>query len=309
LPWRDTRDPYHIWVSEIMLQQTRVATVIPYYTTFLERFPTIAALAAAPEQDVLSAWAGLGYYSRARNLQRAAREMDGAFPVGHKAVRATPGIGEYTAAAIASIAFGQPLAAVDGNVVRVIARLTGDLADVTVGTTRQRIARTAAELLDREDPGSFNQAMMELGATLCLPRDPRCLACPVASHCSARLTGRQNDIPRKPARPESLHCARTLYVVRDGEALLLWRRPTEARRLGGFWDIPESTQLKDAVPGPVLGSFRHSITNTAYEFTVVSASIGGVPAGFEWVRDTQVAALPLTTVARKALRLRPDLQH
>ncbi|HET8547445.1 MAG TPA: A/G-specific adenine glycosylase [Bryobacteraceae bacterium] len=309
LPWRETRDPYHIWVSEIMLQQTRVAAVIPYYTRFLERFPTIAALAAAPEQDVLAAWAGLGYYSRARNLHRAARQMAGAFPQNYDVIRCAPGIGDYTAAAIASIAFGYPHAAVDGNVIRVIARLTAETGDTSAAATRQRICRTAATLLDANDPGTFNQAMMELGATICVPRDPQCLVCPAAGLCAARRSGQQNEIPRKPARAESRHCARTLYLVTNGEALLLWRRPPEARKLAGFWDIPESTQLREAVPGPVLGAFRHSITNTAFLFTVVSASIGSKPKEFQWVPIASLRELPVTTVARKALRFRTVLRH
>jgi A/G-specific adenine glycosylase len=291
-----------------MLQQTRVTTVIPYYRAFLERFPNIHALAAAPEQAVLAAWAGLGYYSRARNLQRGARAMAGGFPDTHDSIRATPGIGEYTAAAIASIAFGRAHAAVDGNVSRVVSRLTGETGITTARATRRRISETADALLDRTDPGSFNQAMMELGATLCLPRDPECLICPVAAHCSARESGQQNEIPRKADRPESLRCDCTLYLVTEGEALLLWKRPAEARRLGGFWDIPESTQLGEAVPGAVLGRFRHSITNTIYQFTVVSATISGNPAGFCWLDRAKLPELPLTTVARKVLRLQTDLR-
>jgi A/G-specific adenine glycosylase len=291
-----------------MLQQTRVATVIPYYRAFLDRFPDIATLAAAPEQDVLAAWAGLGYYSRAKNLRRAARAMAGTFPDTHESIRATAGIGDYTAAAIASIAFGEPHAAVDGNVIRVIARLTGETALTTEAATRRRIADTADTLLDRNDPGSFNQAMMELGATVCLPRDPQCLVCAVAAHCAARKSGLHNEIPRRPAPAESRRVSRTLYLVTDGEALLLWKRPPEARRLGGFWDIPESTQLGEAVPGPVLGRFRHSITNTRYELTVVAATISGKPAGFDWLDTRDLAEVPLTTVARKALRFRTNLR-
>jgi A/G-specific adenine glycosylase len=285
-----------------MLQQTRVATVIPYYNAFLKRFPTIAALAAAPDQEVLAAWAGLGYYSRARNLLRAARGLNGSFPRSYDSIRAMAGIGEYTAAAIASIAFGLPHAAIDGNVIRVVARLTGEREDTRAAATRERISSVANRLLDRADPGRFNEAMMELGATVCLPRQPQCLVCPVAAMCEAHRTGRQNEIPVKTPRGESKVCARTLYVVIRGEALLLWQRPPEALRLASFWDLPESTQLKRAVPGAVLGEFRHSITNTNYRFTVVSASVRNKPRTFAWVEQALVARLPLTTVARKALR-------
>src|SRR6266516_234894 len=169
LPWRETRDPYRIWISEVMLQQTRVAAVIPYYERFLARFPDLATLAAAPEQELLAAWGGLGYYSRARNLQRAAQQMRGRFPSDYESIRALVGVGDYTAAAVASIAFGLPYAVVDGNVLRVLSRVTNDASDIGSLKTKKRMQALADTLLAQSDPGLYNQALMELGATVCLP--------------------------------------------------------------------------------------------------------------------------------------------
>src|SRR6202171_4578917 len=201
LPWRKTRDPYSIWISEVMLQQTRVSAVIPFYEKFTNRFQTVDALAVASEQDLLATWAGLGYYSRARNLQRAARiimamGLEGfALPRDYESIRALPGIGDYTAAAIASIAFDLPHAVLDGNVIRVLSRVTAESGDIASAPTRGRLAQVATALLHRKHPGDFNQAIMELGATVCLPRDPQCPACPIAVFCEARRTGRQLEFP------------------------------------------------------------------------------------------------------------------
>ena len=199
LPWRQTGDPYEILVSEIMLQQTRVNAVIPYYQKFLSRFPTAESLAAAPESVLLSAWSGLGYYSRARNLQKTARTIVelGHFPTDHGQILELPGVGAYTAAAVASIAFRSPHAAVDGNVIRVTSRLSAEVGDIGASATTKRLTAFAQQLLDHSNPGRHNQAMMELGATICLPRSPNCKECPVASHCSARTQGLENELPLK----------------------------------------------------------------------------------------------------------------
>jgi A/G-specific adenine glycosylase len=238
LPWRRTRDPYRIWVSEIMLQQTRVAAVIPYYERFLERFPTVEALAAAPEQDLLAMWAGLGYYSRARNLQKAARQIvDGApkataavvgegeaaqvqvaFPSTYEAIRELPGVGDYTAAAVASIAFGLPHGVLDGNVARVFARLAADWSDISAPATRKRFQQWADALVDPADPGAFNQAVMELGATVCLPKNPMCLVCPLSGDCAARAQAIQSQLPVK---------GRRLEIVAEEKTYLLITRPGE----------------------------------------------------------------------------------
>jgi A/G-specific adenine glycosylase len=227
LPWRRTCDPYAIWLSEIMLQQTRVAAVIPYFERFLEHFPTITSLATAPEEDVLRMWAGLGYYSRARNLQNAARQIvalhGGAFPPEEAHARALSGIGNYTTAAILSIAFGKKLAVLDGNVARVLARLGAIRHDLRAGNRWTELQNAANTLLDREHPGDWNQAMMELGATLCTPRAPQCLLCPVNEFCEARKQGIADLIPEKRKKRDTLqvHLAAIVFLDPKGRTLLL----------------------------------------------------------------------------------------
>jgi A/G-specific adenine glycosylase len=276
-----------------MLQQTRVAAVIPYYEKFLSAFPDARALARADEDRVLRMWSGLGYYSRARNLRKAAQQIgEDGFPQDYESIRELSGVGDYTAAAIASIAFGLPHAAVDGNVRRVIVRLTGD-GGADVG-------KLANELLDRRDPGRWNQAMMELGATVCLPRDPLCGACPVAKLCEARARGTQAELPLKKPKPETVRLSRTLLVVRrDGRILL-----APGQRVAGFWDLPET--LASAKAGPVVGEFGHSITHHRYRFVVREAVltqgiVKGIPKGFRWFADEQLHEIPLSTTAKKAL--------
>ena len=290
LPWRRTRDPYRIWISEIMLQQTRVAAAKPYYERFLARFPDAAALAEAPEEDVLALWSGLGYYSRARNLQKAARQIEsaGAFPATHAAIRELAGVGEYTAAAIASISFGLPHAVVDGNVRRVIARLTND---------DQVDARSVADrLLDRRDPALWNQAVMELGALVCLPRDPRCRECPVARQCAARKAGTQNEVPGKRNKPATERLARTLLVIRRAGKILL----APSARVKGFWDLLEPFQ--GARLGDNMGTFAHTITHRHYTFSVRRAG-GKAPRECRWFDERELGEIPLATTAKKALRM------
>ncbi len=205
LPWRRTSDPYRIWVSEIMLQQTQVDRVIGYYERFIEAFPTVEALANAPLDDVLRLWEGLGYYSRARNLHAAAqtvvREHGGAFPRSYEALRALPGIGEYTAGAVLSIACGVPTPAVDANAIRVLARLFAIEGDASKGQVRRRITELALQVLPADRPGDFNQALMELGALICIPGRPGCLICPLTDACEARARGLQERIPEVKSRP------------------------------------------------------------------------------------------------------------
>ncbi len=288
LPWRRTRDPYAIWISEIMLQQTRVAAVIPYYEKFLAAYPDPRALAAAPEEQVLAMWAGLGYYSRARNLQKAARQMGETFPRDYASLRLLAGIGDYTAAAIASIAYGLPHAAVDGNVRRVVVRLTNDEdADA---------AAHAETLLDRRNPGRWNQAMMELGATVCLPRNPLCLLCPVSTLCEAHRKGRQREIPSKRVKPDAVRLTRTLLVARRNGKVLL----TPSPRVKGFWDLPE--EIHEAKRGRIVGEFRHTITFRHYHFIVRQATAGRVSKPLEWFHEKQLNEIPLSTTAKKALR-------
>jgi A/G-specific adenine glycosylase len=308
LPWRRTRDPYCIWVSEIMLQQTRAQAVIPYYQRFLERYPTVQVLAAAREEEVLATWSGLGYYSRARNLLKAARQLATAarFPAEIKDISTLPGIGGYTAAAIASIAFGLPHAAVDGNVLRVVARLLGDASDIGAPATRRRFAETAQAWLVPSDPGGFNQALMELGATVCLPRHPLCDACPVAPACQARRSGAAGQLPVKLRRVEPMEVRETLLLVERAGRVLLRRRESSLGQMAGFWDLPSPQQLPQARMGAVLGEFRHSITHHRYRITVARAAARKPPAAdgaFAWMDVALVKSIPLSTIARKGLNL------
>jgi A/G-specific adenine glycosylase len=283
-----------------MLQQTRVEAVIPYYERFLLKFPTIESLAQASERDLLSAWAGLGYYSRARNLQKAARQIvsAGEFPRTFDEIRALPGIGEYTAAAVASIAFGLPHAALDGNVARVLARISADPGDVKALATRKRLQALADDLLDRRKPGDFNQALMELGATLCLPRAPQCLLCPVERLCEARRTGRQNDLPVRGGRPVRTRVDEVVLVCENKRRILLRRRGSQERRLAGFWELPGSI---DGLAGEPIGRFRHAIVNHDYLFEVRTLTLDRAPRGHRWWPITSLGQIPLTTTARKAI--------
>ena len=276
-----------------MLQQTRVAAVIPYYQRFLDRFPTIESLAAAPEEDLLKAWSGLGYYSRARNLQKAAIRMNGVFPSTCDEIRLLPGVGEYTSAAVASIAFELPHAAVDGNVVRVITRLQNGASNVQ---------ETADALLDRKRPGDFNQAMMELGATICLPRNPQCLLCPVAEFCEARSAGAQDQLPPK-RKPKPIRTKRVLLAVRRGNEMIFWQRPASVKKLGGFWELPEPEHLPQAIQGAQLGRFSHSITNVNNVFTIHEATVSVTPPGYSWLSIDEPISYLFSTTVRKALRI------
>ena len=262
LPWRRTTDPYRIWLSEIMLQQTRVAAAIPYYERFLEHFPTVQALAEAPQEEVLRQWAGLGYYSRARNLQEAARQIvarhNGVFPDDPLQALALAGIGNYTAAAVLSIAYGKRTAVLDGNVARVIARLGAIHGDLRVGPTWKKLQSTADQLLDRHVPGDWNQAMMELGATLCTPRSPQCLLCPVSEFCRARKFGLANVIPqkRKLRQVVDVKLAAAVFLDPEGKTFLLPPpKPTRARQttaadvavlLSRMWHFPTIQVERDA---------------------------------------------------------------
>ncbi len=241
LPWREIRSPYRTWISEIMLQQTRVEAVIPYFERWMARFPTLAALAAASEQDVLRAWEGLGYYSRARNLHRAARlvmeQFGGALPPERDALQALPGIGRYTAGAITSIAFGQDEPALDGNIRRVLARVF----DVSVPARSPEGERTlwalAADYLPVGRAGDYNQALMDLGASICTPRSPACLVCPLNQLCKAFTLGLQEQRPVKLPKRETPHYLVAAAVIRRDGQVLLAQRPAEGL-LGGMWEFP-----------------------------------------------------------------------
>jgi A/G-specific adenine glycosylase len=305
LPWRRRRDAYAIWVSEAMLQQTRVAAVLPYYERFLKLYPDIEALAEAREEELLAAWAGLGYYYRARNLQKAARQMcsNGGFPSCYAELRSLPGVGDYTAAAVASMAFGLPHAVVDGNVLRVLARLFADPMDVAGSGARKHFAKLAEALLDSEQPGAFNQAMMELGATICLTRKPQCLLCPAADYCRAAKTGNPEKFPVKSPKHVSVREERVLFWIEKEGRVLAWRRPAESRLMPGFWELPERAQVGQMEPGRSFGTFRHSITVHHYSFDVREAPAPEKNNGCEWLSLAGIQSLPISTVFRKAIEL------
>jgi len=252
LPWRRLRNPYATWVSEIMLQQTQVATVVPYFERWMQRFPTIHALAKANTHEVLSAWQGLGYYSRARNLQRSAQlicsEHSGRLPANAELLQKLPGIGRYTAGAIASIAFNLPEPAVDGNVLRVLTRLDGLRGDPRVEPLSSQIWQIASDLMDCVSPGSFNQALMELGALVCVPEKPRCGQCPVLKHCVAKQLDLAEQLPELPKRPKPV--ARRVVVVlaeRQGKWLVV-QQPDSARHWAGLFTFPYAELLSGEKP-------------------------------------------------------------
>jgi len=305
LPWRHTRDPYSIWISEIMLQQTRVTAAIPYYSRFLARFPTVRALAEASQTDVLAHWAGLGYYYRARNMHAAAKQIGSAcaFPNTYDEIRALPGIGEYTAAALASIAFDLPHAAVDGNVLRVLSRVFADPCDTSSAAGRKHFARAADVLLDRSRPGSFNQAMMELGATVCLPSNPQCLLCPVSAICRARTRGAQASFPFSSKRMKNLRESLDVFWIERSGELLAWQRPEDSRLMPGFWELPGNEQLPEAFAVRELGRFRHGITFHDYRFRVLEAILPNELGPCRWIPITSLGTLPASTILRKAHRI------
>ena len=292
LPWRETRDPYRIWVSEIMLQQTRVAAVLPRYGKFLRRFPSVEKLASARVASVLAEWSGLGYYRRARNLHAAAkvivRKCAGRFPQDSDQWAKLPGIGRYTAAAIASIASEEPVAVLDGNVDRVLRRLLQE------SVSSRESWEAAQQLLDRERPGDFNQAVMELGATVCLPGEPLCGQCPIRTFCRTR--GRGNLRNRKP-RQRKVSIA--VALATRGDSVLLVLRPADAPLMSGMWELPRVDSL---VRGDeVWFTVRHSITVTDYRVSVVLRP-GVTTAGGKWITRTKADRLPLTGLTRKILR-------
>ena len=320
LPWRRTRDPYAIWLSEVMLQQTRIETALPYYQRFLKRFPTVADLAAAEVEEVLTLWSGLGYYRRARQLHAAARRVVeiGGFPRTVEGLRELPGIGSYTAAAVASIAFGVAEPVLDGNVERVLSRWLALELDPKSREARARMLEAAAGLLDPGRPGDSNQALMELGATVCVPKRPRCLLCPISSGCRA---AREDDPERfpvaRPKRERELHRLAVAVVEREGK-ILLFRRPEDSTLMAGLWELPWSAAegaesgLAERYGGrwtlgERLGEVRHSITYRDLELDVHKARLGRgrtrpeIESG--WFGERERAGLPLSSLVPKVLRV------
>jgi A/G-specific adenine glycosylase len=296
LPWRRDAHPYRVWVSEIMLQQTRVAAVMDHYARFLRKFPTVQTLAAAREASVLAVWSGLGYYHRARRLHQAAklvaRQRRGIFPRTEKEWRELPGIGRYTAAAIASIAFGEAVAVLDGNVARVLERVFG------AAEGREAAWHRAESLLDRKCPGDFNQAMMELGATVCTPRTPQCPVCPLHDWCASRGAN--------PARPQPERKRKQLSygLARRNGCVLLVQRPGNASLMAGMWELPALFAAQHNGNEP-MAKLRHAITDTDYEisvFAVAPAKFHASAANARWFAQRQWERLPLTGLTRKILR-------
>ncbi|MGA2921525.1 MAG: A/G-specific adenine glycosylase [Candidatus Sulfotelmatobacter sp.] len=292
LPWRTNCDPYRVWLSEIMLQQTRVAAVIAHYHEFLRRFPTVEKLAAAREASVLAAWSGLGYYRRARMLHAAAkaiaRQHGGKFPPTAKGLLALPGIGRYTAAAIASIAFDEPVAVVDGNVERVLQRVAGKRL------AGEELWATANHLLDAKRPGDFNQAMMELGAVACTPRAPGCLTCPVLELCATR----GELAPTAKVKPQKKREIQYSIVCRDSEIFLV-QRSRDATLMPGMWELPERAE-RNGSTGSSL-TLRHSITVTDYVVRVWRDAPPQRVLG-KWIPVERLRRVALTGLARKILR-------
>lgn len=305
LPWRDEPTPYRVWISEIMLQQTRVEAVKPYFARFLAELPDVPALAAAPEQQLMKLWEGLGYYSRARNLQKAARVMveehGGALPADYNALLALPGIGPYTAGAVASIAFGIPMPAVDGNVLRVVMRLTAARDDIADPAVKRAVERRMAVILPRDRPGDFNQAMMELGATVCAPGgEPKCLVCPLNAQCEGYRQGVARELPVKAKKKERRIEERTVFLlVCDGELAI--RKRAEAGLLAGLWELPSVEEalspegaaevLRDWGTRPLavkpMPAAKHIFTHVEWHMTGYWVELQERPAGFTWAgRET-----------------------
>ncbi|MCD8145038.1 MAG: A/G-specific adenine glycosylase [Oscillospiraceae bacterium] len=303
LPWRSEPTPYRVWVSEIMLQQTRVAAVLDYFRRFMEALPDVAALANCPEEQLLKLWQGLGYYSRARNLQKAARmicnDLGGEFPCTWEGLRKLPGVGDYTAGAIASIAFGLPEPAVDGNVLRVVTRLLADESDITIPATKGRIRALLAEVMPLEEPGTFNQALMELGALVCLPNgEPQCQSCPWEGLCLARARELTDVIPVKPPKKARRVEQRTVFLIFHEGRVALRRRPARGL-LASLWELPN--ELGDTLPLDQWGitpqtledggKGTHIFTHIEWHMTgvVVRAVTDALPEDWVWATDRELA--------------------
>ena len=348
LPWRKTLDPYGIWISEIMLQQSRVAAVIPYYGRFVQRFPDVRALAKASQEGVLRVWSGLGYYSRARNLQKTAQQIvskhGGRFPETEKDALALPGIGQYTAAAILSIAFDAKLAVLDGNVARVLARLGAIRGDLRESEKWQGLRATAEKYLDKKSPGEWNQAMMELGAMVCTPRSPQCLLCPVARFCQARKLGDPESFPEKRKKPTAVKITLATAILSDANRRVLLLPPPRrtqkkpaaddvATLVSGMWHFPTvsirqnpATELASYISQLLhsdnglqelepLAKVRHTVTYRKIEVVPFRIVLGKIPrlGGAKRILLNDLAALPVSNLTRKialaAMRAVPNASN
>jgi A/G-specific adenine glycosylase len=333
LPWRappgQKADPYHVWLSEIMLQQTVVAAVIPYFLKFIQRWPTVQDMAAARNEDVMEAWAGLGYYARARNLLKCARviteERGGIFPVDQDELKRLPGIGDYTSAAIAAIAFDRPAAVMDGNVERVMARyfaISEPLPDAKK-TLRVHVQGLSMDRTDR--PGDFAQAMMDLGATICIPKTPRCGLCPLRNDCTAFAVGIQDSLPRRRAKSVKPQRFGYVYWASNSTGELLFEQRSEKGLLGGMPGLPTSDwSIRNSNPGhlefikpfvnksaPRELTIFHSFTHFDLELSgyVVNLADISVPAGYFWVPEGKISHMGLPTVFKKFVRIMLHDKH
>jgi len=308
MPWRREVSPYRTWVSEIMLQQTTVAAVTPKFEAFVARFPDVNALAAAGEDEVLKAWAGLGYYSRARNLRKAAREIvsdrAGVFPSDFDGVLALPGVGRYTAGAILSIAFEKRHPVVDGNVIRVFSRFFGLRGRAKDPAFAADIWRKAETLVPADAPGDWNQALMELGATVCAPESPSCGACPIAKECVAFAKGLQDELPLPEARRAPVPVKWTCLWIERGGKLLLWKRSARERLLKNLWGLPEAGRVP-AEPGRALAAAAHSITHHALSVELREAALARgakLPPEAKWVTKTRARDFLVSSLWLKLLK-------
>lgn len=327
LPWRGSRDPYRVWVSEVMLQQTRVATALPYYERFLERFPDVQELAAAEIDEVLALWSGLGYYRRARQMHAAAKrvsEAGGEFPRDSTGLRELPGIGPYTAAAIASICFDEAIPVLDGNVERVIARREALAENPKRAASRRKLESAAAELVDPERPGDSNQALMELGATVCTPRTPDCPACPVSAGCRGRDDPHDYPAPKK--KRATVEVERIVVVAENDEGLVLYRRSDDDPLMAGLWELPgvdvgegETPTIEDVAGrlgeryggvwtlGDELGRAKHGITHRSITLRIHRAEVeagGALAEGPEAARvhPEELESFATSSMVEKVLR-------
>lgn len=312
LPWRRTSNPYYIWISEVMLQQTRVDTVIPYYERFVEKFPTMSALAEAEEEELLKQWEGLGYYSRARNLQAGVREVvenyGGSVPANRKEISALKGVGPYTAGAVLSIAYGIPEHAVDGNVMRVLSRLLIIEEDIAIPRTKKIFEKVVMDLIDKEDPSSFNQGLMELGATICTPK-PRCLLCPVRDFCAAFLEGRQEELPVKTKKTKMKITPVASVVIRNEQGQWLLRQRPAKGLLANLWEFPmieltDDEPLHDKMRAQygielhhckALINFKHVFSHITWELQSYLAELSStttIPDDAQFFTEEEVEALP-----------------
>ncbi|HWL23065.1 MAG TPA: A/G-specific adenine glycosylase [Ureibacillus sp.] len=326
LPWRRTNDPYKIWVSEVMLQQTRVDTVIPYYYRFIEKYPTLQSLAFAPQEELLKMWEGLGYYSRARNLQSGVKEVvekyDGQVPSNRHDISKLKGVGPYTAGAILSIAFNKPEHAVDGNVMRVLSRVLLIKEDIALPKTKKVFEEAVMELIDQTDPGSFNQALMDLGAQICTPTSPKCLLCPVREYCMAFQEGNPDELPIKSKKTKTKKVSYDVFVVKENDRYLLEKRPDEGL-LASMWQFPmiekgikgtsSIEELEEAYGISIhentvnkILEFKHIFSHLTWEMEcylaeVDSANVKSESTGFFTIEE--IMKLPMSVPMLKVLNI------